>query len=533
MESPAFGWDPYPEPTGAGRHRDDMRPFWVKPDGSLMMLHPGHPYDDILAADPRLGPPSTEDDWHMGKLADLRNQDRVINQTGPPTIIGAEHPDATPEAIARDDYLSRRPFIYHAPTHTVYVGRPGEHHAQVIAEHQIPYDEDTSYDGYVSKGYQDAEEPLPDHAAWHYLVPSNHQEVLDAVGNQFGVPADHAQQGLWNFTAAEDPTDAIMEMLGPLVRTLDKHEPINPELQRIRDERKADPLGYEMRNDWDREGDVSRGHPDIEWVPTHVMKKFIEYDRRPGGRDAWSSPERWNALGQHIKQNGFKNPAWLDFNPDTGMAHLSEGNHRVQIAVDHGMPAIPVRVYRSTRNSPTQIPVKAQPQPEWEDSFDPTGYHWPQYMRPSHLGLPTVPPPDQRQAAFGYGDYGKKWAWIDGQEPRFWTDRETGNGGWETQPHYQTLLDMARDDPRFRGKTRDMAWSNYDDVTKAFDQSGVKWALGTMDPEGAYVSIHHPHATEEEISQAIGQPVTRNFQSPQGRRPGDENAYDVTRTWHF
>lgn len=130
---------------------------------------------------------------------------------------------------------------------------------------------------------------------------------------------------------------------------------------------------------------------ETEWVPTHELRKFMEYDRRPGGLHSDGDIERWNALSDHIKQNGFANPVILDFNPDTGHAYMSEGNHRTQIALDAGIPAMPVRVYRSRRTSPTQIPVNAIAQPEWENHRGDT--HWPSNMKPSHIGLPTVPAP--------------------------------------------------------------------------------------------------------------------------------------------
>jgi hypothetical protein len=170
--------------------------------------------------------------------------------------------------------------------------------------------------------------------------------VLNSVAERHGVSPVHYQppeERDWKFGASE-PNDEMMTM-----------------------------LDRERTQDWDRPGDVQQGHPDIEWVPTHELRKFIEYDRRPGGKDSWGDPERWDALGQHILEQGFKNPIWLDYNPDSGFAHMSEGNHRTQLALDLGIPAMPVRVYRSNRSSQTAIPVKAQPQSEWADRFDPTG----------------------------------------------------------------------------------------------------------------------------------------------------------------
>lgn len=186
---------------------------------------------------------------------------------------------------------------------------------------------------------------------------------------------------------------------------VDSWEKGNVEDRARRDQQKLewqqDPVGAERRQYWDQPGDVGR-HPDIEWVPTHELKKFIEYDRRPGASDAHSSPERWRELGNHIRENGFKNPAVLEFNPDTGMAHMGEGNHRTWLALEHGIPAMPVRVYRSRRSSPTQVPVTIHPQPGWSDHRG--EIRVPDSLKPSHIGLPTVPEPGwQRQSM-------RKWA---------------------------------------------------------------------------------------------------------------------------
>ncbi len=157
-------------------------------------------------------------------------------------------------------------------------------------------------------------------------------------------------------------------------------------------QRVLDPVGFEREHDWDQS--LKYDHPEeTEWVPTEHLKQFMEFDRRPGQPESYSSPERWNALTEHIKEHGLGSPVILDYNPDTNMAHMSEGNHRTQIALDNGIPALPVRVYRSRRTSPVQVPVNGQPQPEWEDRHDPLGYHWPTNIRPSHIGLPTVPAP--------------------------------------------------------------------------------------------------------------------------------------------
>lgn len=138
------------------------------------------------------------------------------------------------------------------------------------------------------------------------------------------------------------------------------------------------------RDDWDLDFDYD--YPEeTEWVPTEELAKLMEYDRRPGGADSHGDSERWKSLGDHIQDKGFGNAVIVDYNPDTQAAHLSEGNHRVQLALERGIPAVPARVYRSRRTSPTQVQMNPQPQPEWLDYNN--EHHWPSSIKPSHIGL--------------------------------------------------------------------------------------------------------------------------------------------------
>jgi hypothetical protein len=388
--------DPYPD-RGL---QDHTVKFWIKPEGEVEILPDwGAPkdnhYDQIMSVDPRLTK-ATDSFYHF---ADMRGQDRVMHD--PPKVVGAYQP-ASPEAVKRNAYNGRAPFVYDGSSNTVYVGKAGWHHDTLRGHRGIHGEQ--SYEGYITSGLEDhpvETQRWPTQVEWtHYdRTPANHEEVLDAVSQHVGLPAAHADTG-WKFgTSSEELVEQIMQMFPPIPQS-----PPDPELEAKRTERAADPLGYEIRNDWNRPGDVQDAERlGIEWVPTHALKPFLEYDRRPGGKDSWNNEERWNALGEHLKTHGFRNPVWIDFNPDESTGHLSEGNHRVQLALDHGIPAVPVRVYRSRRTSPTQVKVTPKPEPQWEDSYDPTGYHYPDYLRPSHIGLPTVPPPGQHEAKLAFG----------------------------------------------------------------------------------------------------------------------------------
>jgi hypothetical protein len=109
--------------------------------------------------------------------------------------------------------------------------------------------------------------------------------------------------------------EALIDMLVGFVPP-PKPDPEADARQRAKD---ADPIGFERSKDWDQPSETD--HPDVRWVHPSELAKFMEYDRRPGGKDAWGDQERWDALGEHIKQNGIKRPVWIDFNPDTSMAH--------------------------------------------------------------------------------------------------------------------------------------------------------------------------------------------------------------------
>jgi hypothetical protein len=113
----------------------------------------------------------------------------------------------------------------------------------------------------------------------------------------------------------------------------------------------------------------------VEHVPTDVVAAYAEYDRRPGGSEFDHDHERWEALKEHIRQHGVNTPIMMDYNPDTHRAHISEGNHRVQIAMDVGIPHVPVVLYRSTRPGKRDAETPLAVSPEG------------QYIRPSDVGF--------------------------------------------------------------------------------------------------------------------------------------------------
>jgi hypothetical protein len=98
-------------------------------------------------------------------------------------------------------------------------------------------------------------------------------------------------------------------------------------------------------------GGIGPEHSVVGMVPTHVLARMREYDRsdasqHPGSREVIDS------LRQDLREGkGFHNPAMIEYDHKSGWAYLGEGNHRVQAAVEEGVPEIPARVIRSSSAS--------------------------------------------------------------------------------------------------------------------------------------------------------------------------------------
>lgn len=58
--------------------------------------------------------------------------------------------------------------------------------------------------------------------------------------------------------------------------------------------------------------------------------------------------EGWDKLKAEIAENGITEPVMIEYNPETGYASLTEGNHRVGIAADLGRARVPAVVVRSS-----------------------------------------------------------------------------------------------------------------------------------------------------------------------------------------
>ena len=124
----------------------------------------------------------------------------------------------------------------------------------------------------------------------------------------------------------------------------------------------------------------------MELVPIEVLKKYREYDRlkKPMNK------ETYEKLKADILENGIQDISIILYGTETDTAILGEGNHRLAIAEELGIKAIPVRVVRQRntyQNSDESFP------PQKVRGFirekDEYGYekHIPGDLSPSQIGI--------------------------------------------------------------------------------------------------------------------------------------------------
>jgi hypothetical protein len=125
----------------------------------------------------------------------------------------------------------------------------------------------------------------------------------------------------------------------------------------------------------------------VEWLPTELVMKFREYDREDGDADYL------DGLTEKIKREGFKEPFLLEYSRSTRTALLTEGNHRLAVAVRLGWPEVPVRVYRreGAFNRGAGVPVPGFDEtPYWNEDYKrEITPHVPADMKPSDIGVDT------------------------------------------------------------------------------------------------------------------------------------------------
>ena len=125
---------------------------------------------------------------------------------------------------------------------------------------------------------------------------------------------------------------------------------------------------------------------DMELVHIKILKKYREYDRKLTPLNK----ERYEKLKFDIMQNGIKDIAIIQYGTETDTAILGEGNHRLAVAEELGIQAIPVRVIRQ-RNTYQHSDISFPPQKvkgitREKDEY---GYekHIPADLSPSQIGI--------------------------------------------------------------------------------------------------------------------------------------------------
>jgi hypothetical protein len=128
---------------------------------------------------------------------------------------------------------------------------------------------------------------------------------------------------------------------------------------------------------------------DMELVPIEVLKKYREYDRSQSPLNK----ESYEELKADIMENGIKDILIITYGTETDTAILGEGNHRLAIAEELGIQAVPVRVVRQRntyQNSDISFPpqkVKGVVREKDEYGYD---KHIPGNLSPSQIGIESI-----------------------------------------------------------------------------------------------------------------------------------------------
>lgn len=94
-------------------------------------------------------------------------------------------------------------------------------------------------------------------------------------------------------------------------------------------------------------GGVGEDRSVVGFVPTEHLHAIREYDR--AGADGNPESRRViDSIRQDIRAGkGITNPLMVEYDHKSNWAYLGEGNHRLQAAIEEGVPVVPARVVRS------------------------------------------------------------------------------------------------------------------------------------------------------------------------------------------
>lgn len=126
----------------------------------------------------------------------------------------------------------------------------------------------------------------------------------------------------------------------------------------------------------------------IEFVAVEDLLKFREFDRLVTPKfSKEESIETIDYFKNTFLEEGIDEPLIIKYYQPDSMILLTEGNHRLNAAVELNMPYLPVTVLRSEDNVPEDAKGKAIPVPGYEqDRQD----YVPTNLKPSDIGLPVI-----------------------------------------------------------------------------------------------------------------------------------------------
>lgn len=259
----------------------------------------------------------------------------------------------------------RRPLVYDLTTSTVYVGEPSALHNQMIE----PLRELGVDLGDFGDAYEQHSDPR---FVYGYLADERYSGTPEAR--------------FWDRPVPTSVRDQVVNHFHP-----DHPKTITERFDEWQVESNYPPSSQEQWDSWDKYYGPENTDPMqlenfVEWIDPWDLHRYREYDRdmdKPYVED----------LKEHIRQHGMGEPIKLEYNQDDGSVHIGEGNHRLQIALDLGLKAVPVTVFRTGR-VPQGRPAKPAPKTYPPDEF---GYV-PGNMKPSDIGFTPVSP-SQKQAA--------------------------------------------------------------------------------------------------------------------------------------
>ena len=94
-------------------------------------------------------------------------------------------------------------------------------------------------------------------------------------------------------------------------------------------------------------GGVGEDHSVVGMVPTQHLAAIREWDRRGAGANPDSGRVIDSLRADLRSGKGFTSPVMVEYDHQNNWAYLGEGNHRVQAALEEGVPHVPTRVVRS------------------------------------------------------------------------------------------------------------------------------------------------------------------------------------------